>query len=78
MIIYHPPWRNWLARETVNLEVDGSSPSGGAFSFCFSPFLLWLCSPSRLRGTVTMCFFKVTLPTDVVRLIFFPLGCWIR
>ncbi len=22
------PWRNWLARKTVNLEVGGSSPPG--------------------------------------------------
>lgn len=25
-----PRWRNWLARLTVNQEVDGSSPSRGA------------------------------------------------
>ncbi|KAG9237874.1 hypothetical protein BJ875DRAFT_114582 [Amylocarpus encephaloides] len=25
----HPPWRNWLARSTVNREVPGSSPGGG-------------------------------------------------
>jgi hypothetical protein len=27
--IPHPRWRNWLARLTVNQEVDGSSPSRG-------------------------------------------------
>ena len=26
------PWRNWLARSTVNREVEGSSPSGSVGS----------------------------------------------
>lgn len=29
----HLPWRNWLARPTVNREVRGSSPRGRD-SFC--------------------------------------------
>ena len=33
----HLPWRNWLARSTVNREVGGSSPPGRAFGvFTFS------------------------------------------
>ena len=31
----HPPWRNWLARLTVNQEVRGSSPRGGGVPFFF-------------------------------------------
>ena len=27
-------WLSWLARETVNLEVPGSSPGRRGFSFC--------------------------------------------
>ena len=27
------PWRNWLARSTVNREVAGSSPAGTEFFF---------------------------------------------
>jgi hypothetical protein len=31
-----PGWHNWLARETFNLKVVGSTPtSGDWFSFCF-------------------------------------------
>ena len=26
-----PTWRNWIARETSNLEVAGSSPAVGRF-----------------------------------------------
>ena len=26
-----PGWHNWLARETFNLKVEGSSPSSGEF-----------------------------------------------
>ena len=34
-LITLPPWRNWLARSAVNRKVGGSSPPGGAISFCY-------------------------------------------
>ena len=38
--LIHPPWRNWLARSTVNREVGGSSPPGGV-DFCCDVLIAW-------------------------------------
>lgn len=40
----HPPWRNWLARSTVNREVGGSSPPGGAYLLLLIFFHFWRSS----------------------------------
>ena len=32
LLLYRPPWRNWLARSAVNQKVGGSSPPGGVQS----------------------------------------------
>ena len=36
-----PPWRNWLARSTVNRKVGGSSPPGGDPFFSKIPNFTW-------------------------------------
>ena len=33
------PWRNWLARSTVNRKVGGSSPPGSENSFGFAIYI---------------------------------------
>ena len=40
----NPPWRNWLARQTVNLEVLSSTLSGGD-----------LCCPDVLTESSSFC-----------------------
>ena len=40
----NPPWRNWLARQTVNLEVLSSTLSGGD-----------LCCPDVLSESSSFC-----------------------
>ena len=37
-----PPWRNWLARLTVNQEVESSSLSGGVSYFCTAQFITFV------------------------------------
>ena len=37
--LHMSPWRNWLARSTVNRKVGGSSPPGDGCFFC--PFLVF-------------------------------------
>ncbi|KAI1169553.1 hypothetical protein F4777DRAFT_572721, partial [Nemania sp. FL0916] len=40
-----PPWRNWLARLTVNQEVESSSLSGGVSFYFFPPILFIFAGP---------------------------------
>lgn len=48
-----PGWHNWLARETFNLKVEGSSPSSGEINrLVFSSFFLYFLFCIRIEGCV--------------------------
>ena len=57
-----PPWRNWIARKTSNLEVAGSNPVGGIF------FILWFCG----EVVITRDFESLILGSNPSKTLWFP------